>query len=407
MRPNFFKLLLACALLAPGALARQTPPPKSAPKSPPPAPTRADEAAPSVERLRAHVTYLASDKLEGRKTGTDGAEAAAAYVAREFAAAGLKTAPPTPSGHREGRLDAGYLRTFPYVAGVEAGASNAFTFTRREGERAATLDLRLTEDWMPLGFTAVGAVEDAAAVFVGFGIVASEMMYDDYAGADVKDKVAVALAGVPGADGPHNPVARYNELRLKASAARDRGARALVLVAREERFADDRMSRLRYDNSGDAGLPVVVISRAAARRILEAGGVSLDEFERRARSAPPVAPANNPSPHGAHRSFAAPLRNVSLTIKTDVTRRTVAGFNVVGVLEGSDAKLKEEVVVLGAHYDHLGRGGPSSLAPRGGDIHYGADDNASGTAALVELARLLSRERPRRTVVFVAFGGEE
>ena len=420
MLRTFFRLLLVFALLAPGALAQQSQRQPSQPatqptpaKSPQAAPTpRADDGEPSVERLRAHVAYLASDKLEGRKTGTEGAEAAAAYVAREFAAAGLKTAPPTPSGAFEGRMDMGYLRSFAYVAGVEPGGGNAMTFTTREGERAATLDLRLREDWMPLGFTANGTVENAPAVFVGHGVVASELKYDDYAGADVKDKIAVALAAAPGGDNPHNPVARHNELRLKAAAARDRGARALVLVAREEKFADERLARLRYDNTGDAGLPVVVVSRAAARRVLEAGGVNLDDFEKRMRSAPPagsVTAANNSSPHGAaaHPAFNAPLRNVTLTVKTDVVRRTVPGFNAVGVLGGSDAKLKEEVVVVGAHYDHLGRGGAGSLAAREGDIHYGADDNASGTAALVELARLLARERPRRTHVFIAFGGEE
>jgi hypothetical protein len=99
--------------------------------------------------------------------------------------------------------------------------------------------------------------------------------------------------------------------------------------------------------------------------------------------------------------------NLSLT--TDVARRNAPAANVVGVLEGSDPKLREEVIVVGAHYDHLGRGGEGSLAAREGEVHHGADDNASGTAALIELARLLSQERARmrRTVVFVAFGGEE
>jgi len=100
---------------------------------------------------------------------------------------------------------------------------------------------------------------------------------------------------------------------------------------------------------------------------------------------------------------------VVLRLRTDVARRSVPATNVVGLLEGSDPKLKDEYVVVGAHYDHLGRGGAGSLAPREGDIHHGADDNASGTAALLELARLLSAERAkmRRGVLFVAFGGEE
>ncbi|MDQ3747369.1 MAG: M20/M25/M40 family metallo-hydrolase, partial [Acidobacteriota bacterium] len=98
-----------------------------------------------------------------------------------------------------------------------------------------------------------------------------------------------------------------------------------------------------------------------------------------------------------------------LSVSTDIVRKEAPAANVVGVLEGSDPKLKDEVIVVGAHYDHLGRGGEGSLAPREGEIHHGADDNASGTAGLLELARLLSqdREKMRRTIVFIAFGGEE
>src|ERR671920_220651 len=103
------------------------------------------------------------------------------------------------------------------------------------------------------------------------------------------------------------------------------------------------------------------------------------------------------------------LKGKVLNIKTDVLRKNAPAANVVGVLEGSDPKLRDEVIVIGAHYDHLGRGGEGSLAAREGDVHHGADDNASGTAGLIELARLFSQERARmrRTVLFVAFGGEE
>ncbi len=107
--------------------------------------------------------------------------------------------------------------------------------------------------------------------------------------------------------------------------------------------------------------------------------------------------------------FVKRLQSSELIISTDVVRKSAPAANVVGFLQGSDAKLKDEVIVIGAHYDHLGHGGRSSLAAREGEIHHGADDNASGTAALIELARLLSAERDkqRRTIVFVAFGGEE
>ena len=107
--------------------------------------------------------------------------------------------------------------------------------------------------------------------------------------------------------------------------------------------------------------------------------------------------------------LALPTRVSALSISTDIVRRNAPAYNVAGILEGSDPVLKKEAIVIGAHYDHLGRGGEGSLAPRAGDIHHGADDNASGVAAVLELARIfsLARERPRRTLVFVAFSGEE
>ncbi|HEX5708482.1 MAG TPA: M20/M25/M40 family metallo-hydrolase, partial [Pyrinomonadaceae bacterium] len=242
----------------------------------------------------------------------------------------------------------------------------------------------------------------------------------------------VAFAAAPDGDDPHGRFTRFADLRFRAAAARAAGARALVLVAREENFKDDRLARLSYDNAGDAGLPVVVVSRQAAARILGLGGTSqLAEFEQNLRTAktstlpsssstattPPTSsttttPATT-TPASASAIQAQALTQVrpraALTIATDVVRREAPAHNVVGILHGTDPKLKDEAILVGAHYDHLGRGGQGSLAAREGDVHHGADDNASGTAALLELARLLAGERARlrRTVVFVAFGGEE
>ncbi len=225
-----------------------------------------------------------------------------------------------------------------------------------------------------------------------------------------KDKVAVALAGTPDGDNPHGKFTRSGEVRFKAAAARAAGARALVLIAGENNFKDDKLSRLAYDNAGgDAGIPVVVISRQVAAR---ASGVSvpqLAEFEKKFREWKSSTQAMSAtSAHDATLNLKVP-EGVSLNLSTDIVRKNAPAANVVGVLEGSDPRLKNEVIVVGAHYDHLGRGGRSSLAGREGDVHHGADDNASGTAALLELARVLSAERTklRRTVVFIAFGGEE
>ncbi|MDX6695855.1 MAG: hypothetical protein QOF02_3458 [Blastocatellia bacterium] len=389
-------------------------------------PKPASNAVPSVERLRAHVTYLASDQLEGRRTGMDGANAAAAYIAKEFSRYGLRR---SNGIDRPGMsiLEADsprrYMQEFPFVAGVTLGQSNAMLFAphvattaqdaaKPVDTRAAALDLRVGEDWTPLGFSSNGKVTNAPATFVGYGIKAAGLNYDDYAGVDLRGRVAVALAGTPDGDNPHGEFARFTDVRWKAIAARENGAAALVVVAREDNFRDERLARLSYDNSaGDAGLPVVVISRQAAARILGMNSsTQLAEVEKdvgkwsMARGTTQVRGYNVT----VEVKFNM-LDGVTLSISTDIVKRNAPGANVIGVIEGSDSQLKNEAIIIGAHYDHLGRGGEGSLAVREGEIHHGADDNASGVAGLLELARLFSAQgaRPKRTLVFIAFSGEE
>ncbi|HEV7844014.1 MAG TPA: M20/M25/M40 family metallo-hydrolase, partial [Pyrinomonadaceae bacterium] len=373
---------------------------------------------PSAERLREHVTYLASDKLEGRRTGTAGARLAAEYIVREFARYRLR-----PAGSQVGE-DSRYMQQFPFVAGVALGKENVMLFTPRlspltsatnqtpDGTKSASsLDLRLGEDWMPLGFSASRKLLDAPATFVGYGITAKDLNYDDYAGTGISGRIAIAFDGTPNGDNPHGKFARYEGARWKAIAAREAGALALVVIAREENFKDEPLARLRYDNSaGDAGLPVVVISRQAAARILSQGGLPtpLAELEKIARSVTPKTPGASPSGNPViQQNLASLLANLMLSISTDIERRNAPASNVVGILEGTDPKLKNEAIVIGAHYDHLGRGGEGSLAQREGEVHHGADDNASGVAGMLELARLFSTFRPQRTIVFIAFSGEE
>ena len=328
---------------------------------------------PSVDRLKKDVSHLASDALDGRRTGTAGADEAARYIAGEFSKIGLKAGV------------ARYLQSFPYVAGVALGKKNRLT--------ANDVSVTVSKDWTPLGFSANGSVEKTAAILVGYGITVSELNHNDYANPKVAGRVAIALSGTPDGDNPHGQFARYDEVRWKAIAARNAGAKALIVIAREQNFSEDRLARLRYDNTaGDAGIPVIAISRQAAEQLLN---VQLADLEQAAKS----------KTDAAYAQVAVPI-NVSV----DIIRKEVPAYNVIGVLEGSDPTLKNENIVIGAHYDHLGRGGEGSgsLAPNAKDIHHGADDNASGTAGLLELARLFSKEpKLKRTLVFIAFGGEE
>lgn len=320
------------------------------------------------DRIQKDVKYLASEALEGRRTGTKGATEAAKYIAKEFSRLKLKP------------LSTGYLQKFPYVAGVTLGKTNTLTFGADKLEPGT--------DWLPLGFSSSAKV-GGGLVFVGYGITASELNHNDYATANATGKIAIALQGTPDGANPHGRFLRYEGVRWKAVAAKNAGAKALIVIARETSFKDDRLAKLAYDNlSGDAGLPVIVVSREGADRLLKASGVSLSQLE----SSP------------ASRALTG-----DMNLTTDIVRTEVPAYNVIGMLEGSDPLLKQETIIIGAHYDHLGHGGEGSgsLAPTSGDIHYGADDNASGTAGVLELARLFTAQKPRRTIVFMAFGGEE
>src|SRR6266516_2499715 len=404
----------------------------------------AQQETPSVERLRAHIAYLASDKLEGRRTGSAGANLAAEYIAREFSRYGLRRSIgydtqgmsilEADSPHR-------YMQEFPYVAGVEIGKKNILSV--RLSSEDVPVDLKVAEDWMPLGFSSNQDIKNAPAVFVGYGIAASELKHDDYAGLDVTDKVAVALDRTPDGDNPHGQFARYEEPRWKVSAAKDKGAKALILLSQEEKFSDERLAKLRYDNAGEAGLPVVVLAKPAAMRLLQA--LALAVFQptdkdkcggaTRMPDGTMVTPCTKyklfkhpdgsmevelgdgtKAPVGPDGRFAAnkiygpkELQRFSWSVSTDLVRHETPAYNVAGILPGSDPKLEDEAIVIGAHYDHLGRGGEGSLAPREGEIHHGADDNASGVAGVLELARIFSSQypRPKRTLVFIAFSGEE
>jgi len=232
-------------------------------------------------------------------------------------------------------------------------------------------------------------------VFVGYGISSAELKYDDYAVSNVKDRVAIVFAGTPDGDNPHGQFVTAGQIRFRAAAARAAGARALLIIATEEKLKEDRLSRLTYDNAGEAGIPVIVISRDLATGILDSRDKNLAEFEKTADS--------------RKVSSREPVRGLKLDLVTNIVRRESPSFNVVGILPGSHPKLKNEAIVIGAHYDHLGLGGEGSLAAREGEIHHGADDNASGVAGLIELARMLSTQnpKPRRTIIFIAFSGEE
>lgn len=343
MKKRFTALLAALTLAAFAVVAQQS------------------DREPSPSKLQQHVSYLASDALDGRRTGTPGANDAARYIAGEFSRAGLRPGS-GPIARKPRAIIASYLQTFPYVGRVELGKNNVLS-TGGETFRAG-------EDWMPLGISANQTLDLTGIVNAGYGITANELNHNDYKGTYSKTQVALVRSGTPDGDNPHGRFTTAGQLRFKVAAAQSAGVGALLIISSEDDLKNDPLAHLRYDNAGLAGIPVAVISKQAAEKLANAK---------------------------------------ELKLTTDVVRAEVPAYNVVGVLDGSDPVLKNETIILGAHYDHLGHGGEGSLAPRSGEIHHGADDNASGTAGLIELARIFGAQRPKlkRTLVFIAFGGEE
>ncbi len=347
--------------------------------------------------LRIHVNYLASDKLEGRRTGEAGATAAANYVLKQFSAIGLKPGVRSKGGKKS------FMQPFSYVTGVELGKTgNEFVLelTQRDGRRIKVENMLPVK---PVGFSPNGSVENARVVFAGYGITSAETKYDDYkvdgADLDVRGKVVVIFDGFPDFDNPQS-VYRKFDARTKALIAKDHGAVGVLLISREEKFEDDKLTQLKYDQTlGEAALPTFVISRNTAENIIgtEKNALTLVEGLIAMRSDPSV---KTQYPHFDTDTVAS--------FNVNLVKKLAPAYNIIGVLPGTDAKLRDEAIVIGAHYDHLGRGGQGSLAPNSTDVHHGADDNASGTSAIIELARKFAAEKKnKRTILFMAFSGEE
>ena len=331
--------------------------------------------------IKRDVTYLASDELEGRATGSAGGEKAAAYIEKELKAAGLDPK----------RFE------FEFLAGVAVGTKTALTLDLR-GE---SKPLKVHDDFNPVGFSSNGSAA-GDIIFCGYGISAKEHGYDDYAAVDAKGKVALILDRVPkqaatlfGADA----IVRYGQVRYKVMTAREHGAAAVLLVSSEAGGKDQDPSLIPLAGGAlhaDAGIVVADLRRSLAASLLACGGRSLDQVE--------ALIDRDQAPH----SLALP--GVTARLEVDLVRERRKAANVLAVRPGTDADpaVATQAVIVGAHFDHLGRGevgGSLAETAAGKEIHHGADDNASGTADLLELARTLPKTR--RTVVFMSFSGEE
>jgi len=335
-------------------------------------------------RYLEHVKYLASPELKGRGTGTAELDRAADYIAQQFRAAGLK---PLPGDS--------YFQSFPVTTNARLGERNRFGYTANGQKKAVTFK----DEFLPLNFSASGELS-GPLVFAGYGITAPEYHYDDYAGLDAKDKLVVLLRHEPQEFDEKSVFAgrlftEHAQLWSKAVNAKMHGARGVILVADRlnHRGEADELEKFgRAAGPVDAGIVFVQVKASVADAWFQQAGQNLDEIQE--------AIDKELKP----RSFAFPEKlRVSLTADLERELRTVQ--NVAGYLPGETP----EYVIIGAHYDHLGLGEQNSMAPsQVGTAHMGADDNASGTAGVIELARwFVGRQKLKRGAVFLAFAGEE
>jgi Zn-dependent M28 family amino/carboxypeptidase len=340
--------------------------------------------------IRAHVEFLADDLLEGRAAGTRGYDLAARYVASRMQAMGLE-----PAGD-----GGGWTQAVPLIQATRDHAVSSLVVRTAGGEdRFAPLDDFIGGFYFGRSASAV----TAPATYVGFGIHAPELGHDDFAGIDLKGRIAVVLTGAP-ATFPNSQRAHYSS-RSKIEGLIARGAVGVVTVDTPEEEARSPWARSKQLSWNPrmrlldaAGMPVdaypeilgsASVSVAAAPRLFAGAPASADEVFAAAREA-------------RFRSFELP-GEISMALENRLERLQSA--NVVGLLRGSDPALADEYVVVTAHLDHIGRGEPVN----GDDIYNGALDNAAGVAIMLESARALAdaTERPRRSILFVALTAEE
>ncbi len=333
-----------------------------------------------TDAIRSHVEYLASDELGGRLTGSEGAAKAAAYIVEQLRQIGVRPLP--------GADD--YRLPFEFTAGVSDGGSELDA-----GDLGSWTGTELVQGLSLSDDTSVSG----ELVFAGYGLAIPESQgypYDSYFGLDVEDKIVVVLRYFPEdvEQEARAVLSRYSGLRYKAMQAREHGAKGLIVVVGP-----------RSPNAGEvvpmtavagSGIAAASVAGQVGEALFAAAGKNLEEVQ---------AELDTGNPH---------ITGFELGVETElavrIDRERLTGHNVVGYLPGSDAGDDRSWVMVGAHYDHLGSGrGGSSLADKdhAGQIHNGADDNASGVAGVLAAAARLARMQHARNVAFAFWAGEE
>jgi len=322
--------------------------------------------------LLAHIKYLSDNKREGRFPGSQGSKEAIDYISKQF-----KTNNILPGGTKD------FLQPFEFIAGIKADNDTRLVLDGK--------DLSLNKDFIPIEFSSNGKFEGEIA-FVGYGFLINDSIsWNDYKGINLDGKWALIFSGAPGGDHPHSKFRNHSALRKKAILAKDKNALGVIFVNQKGNVG---LKTLKHTpNSLSIGIPVIQIKRDIANQLLSQRlndlQIKLDEQKQ-------------------PQSFSID-KNIRGELK--LKREVKLIPNVIGIIPGNDLKLKEEYIVLGAHFDHLGLGeqGSGSLMPGSKLIHNGADDNSSGTAALLELSSKLSKNKGllKRSIILMGYNAEE
>ena len=324
------------------------------------------------KEISEHIKYLSADEREGRFPGTKGSQEAINYIVDELKGLGVLPA-----------VDDEYLQFFNFTKDIKPDGLNEIRFNNKKYD--------INTDFMPLEFSS-NASFTADVAFIGYGFsIKDSVEWDDYKYIDVKDRWVAILIGSPDGDHPHSKYADHIPIRKKAMLAKDNNARGVLFINQSD---SDEFIPLRYDpNSNNMDIPVVQISRKFANDLLSD---SLQFFQDEINS------------DLSSRSF---LLNKSIDSKISLKKETIQIPNIIGMIPGNHDNHKNEYIVIGAHFDHLGFGGQSSgsLAPDERSIHNGADDNASGIAGVLEIAEKLKANQfeLNRSILFMGYNAEE
>jgi len=327
-----------------------------------------------------YVKYLASDQMKGRATGSPELNKAADYIAGKFRAMNLQPI------HGNS-----YYQDFEVTTSATLGPHNRMT--------VGSQPLTLQQDFVPLNLSAAGEIS-GSLVFAGYGITAPEYNYDDYAGIDAKGKIVIILRHEPQEFDDKSVFegkvyTAHSQIFAKATNAKMHGAKAVLFVNDLHAHPTDKDELDQFgttEGPANAGIAFVQVKGATAAKWFADAGRSLEEVQSGIDA--DLKPRSFEFPAGAR-----------VGLNVDVKREMKTVHNVGGYWPGET----NEYVVLGAHYDHLGLGGQFSLAPSlAGTVHPGADDNASGTAGVLELAHWFSKQpKHKRGILFLTFAGEE